>query len=503
MNIEERTAARDAAAEEAINNQRRTYRHSDFVYDRTQDKFWCRVTKQLLSKEAVDNSIPRAAWRLQTIMPPEREEGARGRPARPREVAVNPHKDIMAIENNSFVEGATWWPGEGEFIHNRTVTDEGLFATPGVRLFNTFVPSKVVPAPVPPQDCLWAQHVRALFPDPVQHNYFLDYAAHAAQKPYEKGGAGIVLSGTQGIGKDAILEPLKSVIGHHNCKNIDPDEIFSPYQPFRRSVMLVIDEVRPSKEDGRASTFYNSLKPLMAAPPFTLPVNNKFEKVMQIPNVVRVFMTTNDYQTMFIPQEDRRLLLLHSELPQGWHIRDRTADYFTRFFGKYADPEGAGVAELAAWLMARDISAFDPKLPPPKTEARNSVVGNWVQDVPDVVEQCVDALGAPPLFFTGELAQYAFDDRQELVDVLKKPHKANRIFEALGYKLMRHPELRHFQQRQGDKKVKSAYLAYNSAALPAGTDVHGRMKLAEERLALWLAGKVRKHGQEQPPEEGF
>ena len=69
------------------------------------------------------------------------------------------------------------------------------------------------------------------------------------------------------------------------------------------------------------TTAKHILKPMIAAPPDTLPLNNKYMALRYVLNVMRVFITTNDWMAMYIPPEDRRMFIMHSQKPQGWRGR--------------------------------------------------------------------------------------------------------------------------------------------------------------------------------------
>lgn len=437
--IEERTAARDAALAAAQNGQRRLARREDYVYDKAQEAFWDLRDRTTHSEKAVDASIPIEHWRVEVEEPPAVDPAApprRGRPARRRERLIPPSRDIMRVENDQFVEGSTWWPGKPEIIRDWFIDANGFYPAQGRRIYNQY---KAPPAAHGDASAAapWVEHVKRLWPDPKEHTFFFNYCAHMLQRPHEKCNAAVVLSGAQGIGKDAALSPVKEAIGSYNAKGVDPDELFSAYRPWLQTVMLVVDEVRPTKDEFHASSMYNILKPMIVAPPNTLPLNDKYAKLRYVINVLRVFITTNDWMAMYIPAEDRRMFIMHSTIEQKWHETAGDPDYFVRLFA-WMEHEGGNEA-VAAWLAARDLSAFNPKAQVEKTMGWQAVANTWGES-DDGVGAALERMGSPPVVFGTELLDGAFDHAEEIAGMIKSPRKIGHRMQRAGYLSAKAPD---------------------------------------------------------------
>lgn len=430
--IEERTAAREAALQRQLSAQRRLARPEDYVWDKAQEEFWDLKDGTKHTEKAVDASIPIELWRVEVEEgdppPAEGRPRGRGRPRQRRERLIPPSRDIARIENDQTVEGSTWWPGEGQIIHDIFIDGNGWRPAHGRRIYNKYLPPPDLggdAAGATP----WLLHIKKLWPDPAEHEFFFDYCAHMVQRPDVKCNAAIVLSGKQGIGKDAALYPVKAAIGNWNTKGIDPDELFSPYKPWLETLMLVVDEVRPSKDEHQASSAYNILKPIIVAPPDTLPLNDKYAKLRYIINRVRVFITTNDWMSMYIPPEDRRMFMMHSSLPQRWNDAEGQPDYFKALFEWF---EAGGAANVAAWLKARDLSSFNPKAQVTRTAGWGAVAASWGEPE-DCVAQALEHLGKPDVVLGQELASTQFDHQDELAGMLKNPRKIVHRMLKSGY----------------------------------------------------------------------
>ena len=80
-------------------------------------------------------------------------------------------------------------------------------------------------------------------------------------------------------------------------------------------------------------------------------------------NLCGVVITTNHKTDgIYLPADDRRHMVAWSNLTKD----DFAADYWRKLYGWYAN---GGNEHVAAYLAKLDISGFDPKAPPPKTQA--------------------------------------------------------------------------------------------------------------------------------------
>lgn len=433
--IEERTAAREAALQEAQAQQRRLARPDEYVYDKAQEAFWDLLDGTLHTEKAVDASIPIEWWRVEVTEPPAQPANpGRGRPAQRRERLIPPSRDIMRVENDQFVEGATWWPGKEKIIKDWFIDKDGFFPSAGRRSYNQYKPPPRSSGDAGGADP-WVQHVKTLWPDPREHEFFFDYCAHMMQRPEIKCNTAVVLSGVQGIGKDAALLPVRCAVGPWNVKGIDPDQLFSQFRPWLQTLMLVVDEVRPTKDEFHSSSMYNILKPMIAAPPDSLPMNDKHAKLRYVINVMRVFITTNDWMAMYIPPEDRRMFIMHSTLPRKWHEAEGKPDYFVRLFDWL---EAGGSANVAAWLAERDLKGFNPKAEAAKTMGWEAVANTW-SEPEDAVSMALERLSAPDVVFPAEMMRMQFDGAEELAGMLKSPRKIGHRMQRAGYVAVKPP----------------------------------------------------------------
>jgi hypothetical protein len=391
-------------AEEEVEGQfvRRTRTLEDFRYDETQAKYWDITTGTLLGPSSVNGAVPREYWPTIT--------DAKGQMKK-----IAPAIAINAVETGLTVEGATWWPGMPRFIHDVAVTERGPIETEGAVCYNTYI--EPVRKDTDADAGLWISHVKTLFPDPTEHEHFFNWAAHMLQRPEEKVNHGIVLAGKQGIGKDATLAPLRKGVGYWNTSEIDPDDIFSPYNSYIKSLMIVVNEVRPHETSHRAMSFYNALKPLLAAPPEMLLSNAKYLTPIPVRNLCRVVLTTNSPLSVHMPEDDRRLFILTS----GMERNDFGEGYFKELY-TWLNKQG-GMDAVISWLLKRDISGFEASAPPPMTEGKDQMVQTTSEYrrnmVDDLIEALAEQMGELKVVFAQDLLAFAahanlFDDVNEV-----------------------------------------------------------------------------------------
>jgi hypothetical protein len=177
----------------------------------------------------------------------------------------------------------------------------------------------------------------------------------------------LFLGGPPGIGKDTILEGLKRAIGAWNFIEVSPQIIAgSTFTGYLQSVVLRVSEAHDLGDVNRFA-FYEMMKTITAAPPDVHRVNEKHRPAYYIPNVNGVIITSN-YLTngIYLPPDDRRHYVAWSDCTQC----DFESGYFDKLYDWY---NRGGDRHVGAYLARLDLSAFNAKSPPKKTEAFHSI----------------------------------------------------------------------------------------------------------------------------------
>jgi hypothetical protein len=346
--------------------------------------------------------------------------------------AIAPSKWLDA---NSAVQQMTWMPGEPELIKDRIALPSGFAVKPGARVFNRYVP----PAPFTGDAEMagpWLDHLKLVYPDDWGH--LLLWFAHRVQRPGEKVNHALVLGGAQGIGKDTILEPVKHGVGVCNVQDVAPGALFGQFNEFAASVMLVVSEARDLGGGTHADRFrlYDHCKTLITAPPDVTRVNEKFIGAFYVPNLVGVIFTTNYRSGLYLQADDRRHYVAFSEAKKG-HL---SADYFKTLYDWYA---AGGIGHVLAYLHALDLSAFNPKGEPRKTDAFWAMVHAGEEPESNELQDAIKACGSPAALSVRMVRAAAaniemFDLAAMLIDP-KARARLPHMFERVGYVVLRNP----------------------------------------------------------------
>jgi hypothetical protein len=334
------------------------------------------------------------------------------------------------------VQQMTWAPGEEMIIKNKLVADGGWFEHQGARCFNLYKPPTIVPGDaddVKP----WLDHISKIYPTDAQH--ILNWLAHRVQHPQDKINHGLVLGGLQGIGKDTILEPVKRAVGSWNFQEVSPTALVGTFNGFLKAVILRINEARDLGEVNRFQ-FYEHTKPMLTAPPDVHRVNEKNLREHYVFNVCGVIITTN-YKTdgIYLPADDRRHYVAWSDLTKESFDKD----YWNNIWKWY---DNGGDRNVAAYLATRDISSFDPKAPPPKTEAFWAIVNSNRATEESELADVFDEIGNPDAVTIEQIIETAspYADLHEWICDRRNRRAIPHRLEQCGY-----VPVRNTTQKQG------------------------------------------------------
>ena len=300
------------------------------------------------------------------------------------------------LDRNSAVEQMTWAPGEPRLIKGRLVSNGGWIKRDGVTCFNLYRPPSIKHGDAR-KALPWVKHVYKLYGKSAKH--IIKYMACKVQRPKDKINHALLLGGEQGIGKDTIIEPLKSAVGQWNFEEVSPKQVCGRFNGFVKSVFLRVNELR-DLGDGNRFDFYEHMKVFTASPPDVLRVDEKHLREYSVFNVCGVIITTN-YKTngIYLPAEDRRHFVAWSNLKR----EDFSKEYWDRIWNWY---DAGGRGDVAAYLATLDISDFNPKEAPLKTEAFWAIVDANRSPEDSELADALDRLGEK-VIIDGKLVEIA------------------------------------------------------------------------------------------------
>jgi len=160
----------------------------------------------------------------------------------------------------------------------------------------------------------WLNHFKALGWE-KEMDHILKWMAWTIRHPDEKINHMILLGSKEGGGKDFLLTPLITALGDGKSSlTISGDELLSDFNDYILSAKhLNINEAELGDRK-EAIAVANKLKPLTAAPPKTLRLNQKSIKPIMVRNILSVTMTTNSQTPVKLSGTSRRIFAVWSDL---------------------------------------------------------------------------------------------------------------------------------------------------------------------------------------------
>ena len=243
---------------------------------------------------------------------------------------------------------------------------EGVIVSRGGRVFGNrwrnLRPS-VVAGDVTP----WLNHCRRLVPDEAEREHIFNVMAYKLQHPEAKINHAVLHGGHQGSGKDSMWAPFFWGIrgdSKENVKLMSAQQLNSQFQYQLETEVLVLNELRePDAKERRALA--NALKPIIAAPPELISINRKGLKPYEMLNRIFVMAFSNDQVSITLDSDDRRWFCV-------WSTASKMSDEDSaRLWGWY---KAGGLSASAAWLYARDVSAFNPSAAPMMTDYKRTMI---------------------------------------------------------------------------------------------------------------------------------
>lgn len=334
------------------------------------------------------------------------------------------------LDRNAGVVAMTWAPGLPQLVRDRVPVDSGWQPKRGAATFNKYLPPPVLTGD-PAKAGRWLDMLKRVYPDHADH--MTAWMAHRIQRPAEKVNHALVMTGSPGIGKDTLLEPLKQGVGSWNFREVSPHDMVGANTDFMQSVVLRVSEARDLGEVSRFS-FYEASKTIIAAPPDMARVNIKYVPQFYTPNVTGVVFTTNyPSDGLYLPRDDRRHYVCGTEFTRS----DVWDAYCADMWAWYA---AGGAGHVVAYLKGFDLSRFNAGAPPPKTAAFWHMVDAGRASEEGEIRDAITALGDPAIVTKADILTKAeFELRTWMMD--KKNTKAlSRRLDDCGYVPVRNPD---------------------------------------------------------------
>ena len=373
------------------------------------------------------------------------------------------------LDANRPVEQMTWAPGKPMLIRDKLIADGGWIDRPGCTVFNLYKPP--IMRPIAGDVTPWLDLIQRNYPEQADH--IVAWLAHRVQRPDEKINHALVLGGEPGIGKDTILEPVKQAIGPWNFAEVSPKQVLGRFSGFLKSVILRVSEARDLGDFDRYA-FHDHMKTYIAAPPDVLRVDEKNIREHYVPNLCGVIITTNHKTDgIYLPADDRRHMVAWSNLSK----EDFKPDYWRDLYRWY---DNGGNKYVADYLVHLDIRAFNPKEPPPKTQAFWEIAN--ANRAPEDAElaDVLDDLGRPDVVTLSDVTTQAAILQPAFADWLRDRKNRRAIphrFEDCGYVAVSNPN-----DTEGRWKINGTrHTIYGKASLTVRDRIDAALKFARSR----------------------
>jgi hypothetical protein len=334
-------------------------------------------------------------------LPPRPLLDANGKPVKDRNGKVKMISPYKWLAQNRRAAAMTWAPGEPQFIRDRLPVDTGWVTKAGATTFNNYRAPVIQPGD-PKGAQRWIDHWYAIYPA-AEADHCIAYLAHLVQRPAVKINHCVAMIGAPKIGKDTLLEPMEAAVGSGNFKEITLTNLISKNNEFLRAVFVRLSEARDMGEQGRIDRYglYDHTKNLLATPPNMLRINEKYIREYYIVNCFGMVVTSNHRDALHLPCDDRRYFITVSECKTD----EFAPAYWDAFWNYYYHQNG--INDVVAKLREHDLSKFDPKAPPLKTEGFWHMA-NVDRDFAEAeLGDAIDELGKPDALIIDELVAKA------------------------------------------------------------------------------------------------
>jgi hypothetical protein len=220
-------------------------------------------------------------------------------------------------------------------------------------------------------------HFDYMIPNDGDRTHLLDGLAYAIQHPANKLRHAFLVIGKQGIGKSFIAALLKALVGEHNVKVAESEELLSEWTASLGNIQaLVVEELMTF---GKLEV-YNRLKTFITEEAVNVNEKHIPRFTARTPRLILAF--SNHSAPISIQQGDRRFHVIQSP------ATPRDKEYYSQLFAPNGGLGQAGA--FRAWLQSRNISHFDPSAPPPMTDAKLYILKRSRLDLVQELEAMMD-----------------------------------------------------------------------------------------------------------------
>lgn len=370
-----------------------------WVYDTSDDKFFCTERKIATTKQGFDAMYDRKAMTKKDVL-----DGKTAPSSTASALALNVYRIPV-------VNGRRYEPGADPIIYS----NEGVFA-------NTYREHEIpeLPEKLLPRDKTAVKRVKAhiahLLKDPREQELLLDWLSWIVQNPGRHANWSILLQGTEGDGKSFFGFLMRAVMGVSNVRMLNAHVLEHPFTDWAVGQCLVcVEEVRLIKHTNKYEII-NRMKPYITNN--VIEVHPKGKPPHDAINTSSYLFFSNFRDALPLDDDGRRYCVLFSQ----WQRKDKLAEFLAENEDYYADLYATletSAPALRKWLLEHEqADDFKPLGNAPDTAAKRYMVRlaqpEFIQNLNDLISDRIHALVSDDLLSLTVMGQMLLERGHEV-----------------------------------------------------------------------------------------
>ena len=235
----------------------------------------------------------------------------------------------------------------------------------------------------------WTMHFDAL--GWGEHRDHIEkWMAFTLRHPDRKINHMLLLGSGEGCGKDFLLYPLIKAMGENHTV-ISGEELLEGFNDYVLSTKYLHINEAELGDRREALAVSNKLKPLAAAPPEQLSVNQKGIKRIKVRNILNATMTTNSVMPLRLNGPSRRFYAIWSDLNPRDKQDNMKPEWLQYWEDRWTWMKAGGWKAVVYHLMHTvDLSNFNPNEAPPMTEFLREIKESSKSPMQQTLEAFID-----------------------------------------------------------------------------------------------------------------
>jgi hypothetical protein len=228
-----------------------------------------------------------------------------------------------------------------------------------------------------------------LIPDKNERDYLIKWLACKVQNPTFRGPAVVLVSQTQGTGKNTLMKIIDRLFGDNGSTQLNIEELLasSGFNEWVLKPFVNVNEVLAMNDVRMSRRAYNRLKELVDPAPMPATANPKYGSKIDVICTTSFLFFSNHLDAVYLHQGDRRFFACEGPTVAG------NADFFREI---YAWLESDGwQPHLWAWLNSVEVDMADMMQPPPRTRMMDEIEFESTSPLEATVKAAIEVWPSP------------------------------------------------------------------------------------------------------------